>query len=42
MIKDFNGYCMANSVEELKQIAIKEYNSVSELIRNVIGKESLK
>ncbi len=42
MIKDFNGYCMANSVEELKQIAIKEYNSVSELIRDVIGKESVK
>ena len=40
MIKDFNGYCMANSVEELKQIATKEYNSVSELIRDVIKKEN--
>lgn len=40
MVKDFNGYCMEESVEELKKVAIKEYKSVSELITEVMGNES--
>lgn len=36
MVRDYNGFCMKNSVDELKQIAKKEYNSVSELIEDVI------
>ena len=36
MVKDFNGYCMENSVEELKKVAIKKYKSVSELIEEVM------
>ena len=36
MIKDFNGYAMVNSVKELKQVAIKEYKSVSNLIDEII------
>lgn len=36
MIKDFNGYSMKNSVDELKEVAKKEYNSVSELINDII------
>lgn len=35
MVKNFNGYCMKNSVDELKSIAKKEYNSVSELIDEI-------
>ena len=40
MIQDFNGYCMVESVEELKNIAIKQYNSVSELIKEVMRKQN--
>lgn len=36
MIKDFNGCAMANSVKELKQVATKEYESVSNLIAEII------
>lgn len=36
MIKDFNGYAMRESVNELKQVAIKEYESVSNLIDEII------
>lgn len=36
MIKDFNGYAMINSVDELKEVAIKEYKSVSNLIDEII------
>lgn len=36
MIKDFKGYAMANSVDELKKIAIKEYKSVSDLIKDIM------
>lgn len=36
MIKDFNGYAIENSVDELKRISIKEYKSVSELIKELI------
>ena len=39
MVQDFNGYCMAESVEELKKIAIGQYNSVSELIKEVMIKQ---
>lgn len=38
MVKDFNGYCMNESVEELKKIATKQYSSVSELINEVMEK----
>ena len=36
MIKDFNGYAMRESVNELKQVAIKKYESVSNLIDEII------
>lgn len=36
MIKQFNGYAMKNSVDELKTIATKQYNSVSELIKEIM------
>ena len=36
MIKDFNGYAIKNSVEELKQVSIKEYESVSDLINDML------
>lgn len=39
MVKNFNGYCMEESVEELKKVAIKQYKSVSELIKGVIENE---
>lgn len=32
MVKEFNGYCMTESIDELKKIAKKEYDSVSTLI----------
>ena len=36
MVKDFNGYAMVNSVDELKNIAKKQYKSVSELINDIM------
>ena len=36
IVKNFNGYCMRNSVEELKKVAKKEYNSVSELLTKIM------
>lgn len=36
MVKDFNGYCMKESVKELKKVAKKEYDSVSGLIYNIM------
>lgn len=36
MIKDYNGYAMSNSVLELKKVAKKEVQSVSELIDEII------
>lgn len=36
MIKDFNGYAMVNSVDELKNIVKKQYKSVSELINDIM------
>ena len=35
MIKEFNGFAMKNSVEELKKLDIKKYDSVSELIYDI-------
>ena len=35
IVKNFNGYCMKNSVDELKKVATKEYNSVSELLKYI-------
>lgn len=40
MVIDFNGYCMEESVEELKKVASKEYKSVSELITEVMENKS--
>ena len=36
MIRDFNGYAMKESVEELKSVALKEVNSVSSLIKEIM------
>ncbi len=36
MVKNFNGYAMQKSVDELKNVAQKEYSSVSELINEII------
>lgn len=36
MVKNFNGYCMKNSVNELKKVAKKEYGSVSDLIKEIL------
>lgn len=36
MVKDFNGFAMKDSVDELKQIAKKEYDSLSQLIYEII------
>ena len=36
MIRNFNGYCMKDSVNELKSIAKKEYESVSDLINEIL------
>lgn len=36
MIKSFKGYAMMNSIKELKDIAIKQYQSVSNLILTIM------
>ena len=36
MIKDYNGYRMKNSIEELKEITTNEVESVSLLINKLI------
>ena len=36
MVKDFNGYCMKDSVDELKQVAISEVESVSDLVKELL------
>ncbi len=36
MIKNFNGYAMVNSIEELNQVALKKYRSVSDLINEIL------
>lgn len=35
MIKYYSGYCMSNSVDKVKEIATKEYESVSDLIFDI-------
>ena len=35
MIKDFNGYCVRDSVDEVKQVSIKEVGSVNQLIKEL-------
>lgn len=40
MIKEFNGFAMKNSVEELKKLDIKKYDSVSELIYDITEEKS--
>jgi len=37
MIKDYKGYAMRESVKELKEVAIDEVNSVSELIKKIMS-----
>ncbi len=37
MVKDFKGYCMRDSVKELKDVAIKEYDSVSKLVKDILN-----
>ena len=37
MVQEFNGYCMKDSVSKLKSIAIKEYDSVSSLIKEILN-----
>ena len=39
MVKEFNGYAMVNLADELKNIAKNEYNSVSELINEIMEGE---
>lgn len=36
MIRNFNGYCMKESVDELKILAEKEYESVSSLVNDLM------
>lgn len=40
MIKEFNGFAMENSIEELKEISNKKYESVSDLIREILKENS--
>ena len=40
MVKDFNGYCMEDSVNELKEVAKKEYSRVSDLIEEILGENN--
>lgn len=35
MIKNYNGYAMKNSVSKLKEYALKEYESVSDLVNEI-------
>ena len=36
MIEDYHGYAMKESVQELKDVAEKEYDSVSKLIEDIM------
>ena len=40
MIKNFNGFCVSNAEKEVKNISIKEYPSVSELINVILGEKN--
>lgn len=37
MVKDYNGYAMKESVDELKNVALEEIDSVRDLIRKIEG-----
>lgn len=37
MVRDYNGYAMKNSVNELKNVANKEYESVSKMIKDILN-----
>lgn len=39
MVKEFNGYCMKDSIIDLKKISNNEYNSVSDLIKDILNGE---
>lgn len=41
MVKDFNGCCMKESVPELKKLTSNEFNSVSELIMQLIKESNI-
>ena len=41
MFEKYNGYCMTDSVDELKKVSNNEYNSVSDLISDIY-KQNLK
>ena len=36
MVRDFNGYCMKGSIQELRNVSQEEYKSVSELVKKRI------
>lgn len=36
MVRSFNGYCMKEAVEDLKEISLKEYASVSDLVEEIL------
>lgn len=38
MVDYYNGYCMENSIDELKRVANKDYSSVSILISDILNK----
>ena len=40
MLKNFNGFCVSNAEKEVKNISIKEYQSVSELINEILGEKN--
>lgn len=37
MVRDYKGYAIKNAQKELKKVAIKEYNSVSDLIKDILN-----
>lgn len=40
MVRDFKGYCMTDSVDELKQVAISKMESVSDLLKELLNDEN--
>lgn len=40
MIKKYNGYCVSNALEDVKKIASKVYNTVSECVYNLLEEEN--
>lgn len=37
MVNNYNGFCMVNSVNEIKNVARYQYNSVSDLINDILN-----